>query len=261
MCLILAANQARPGSRLLLLANRDEFHARPSVPAEPWLEDGRVVGGRDLVAGGSWLAVHGDGRFVAVTNLRNGMPVAAPRSRGDLVRNFVLGEASPGAYLHALRPQVTDFAPFNLILGDADGLLAFDGSSGSIHRFDAGMQVIGNGPFEADWPKARRLRTLAASALENSAGESQLLAVLRDEQRPPDGDLPDTGIGLERERLLSPIFISGSTYGTRVSTLLDIRDDGRIELIESRFGPDAVPTGTTRWRHVAGSGWEKRESE
>ena len=257
MCLILVGLNARPGSRVLLLANRDEFHARASAAAAPWSEDVRVMGGRDLVAGGSWLATRSDGRLAAVTNLRRGIPGSAPRSRGDLVRDFVLGDMSARAYLEGLLPQLAQFAPFNLIAGDANAVFALDGSTHSVRELGSGLHAIGNGPLDAAWPKARRLLRAARELLRSGAGDAELLALLRDTAQAPDGELPDTGVGLERERLLSPIFITGEVYGTRASTLLDIRDDHDASLIEIGFGPDAVSRGCAQWRHVPGVGWER----
>lgn len=258
MCLILLGIHARPGSRVLLLANRDEFHARASAAAAPWDEDARVLGGRDLVAGGSWLAARSDGRFAAVTNLRNGAPTSAPRSRGDLVRDYVLGDMPPRAYLDGLLPLLGQFGPFNLVVGDADAVFALDGSMRGVRQLETGLHVIGNGPLDAEWPKARRLRIRTEAALRSDAGDTELLALLRDTSQAPDDELPDTGVGLERERLLSSIFIKGDAYGTRAGTLLDIRDDGQAGLIEISFGPDAASSASAQWRHVPGAGWESR---
>lgn len=254
MCLILVGITARPDSRVLLLANRDEFHARAAAAAAPWEHDPRVVGGRDLVAGGSWLAVRADGGFAAVTNVRSGMPRPAPRSRGALVRDFVLGCATAREYLDALRPQVADFAPFNLILGDGSDVVVFEGGTGRSWSLGPGLHAISNGRLDAAWPKMRRSRQLMADALERKADNETLLALLRDDEIAPDDELPDTGFGLERERLLSPIFIRGEDYGTRASTLLEIRQDAQVDLIEARFGPNAVPSGRDHWRLLPNAG-------
>lgn len=257
MCLILLAIHPRPGSRALLLANRDEFHARASAAAAPWAENPAVAGGRDLVAGGSWLAVRADGRFAAVTNLRNGLPRPAPRSRGELVSSFILGSEEPAAWLEALRARTGEYAPFNLVLGDASGAFAFDGGSRSARRLAPGLHAISNGPLDRDWPKMRRIRARAAAALAAGAGAgaTELLALLRDPETAPDAQLPDTGFGLERERQLSPIFIAGRDYGTRASTLVDLREDGRIEFIELSYAPGGKPAGMAAWRFNGGS-WQ-----
>ncbi|MCB1569126.1 MAG: NRDE family protein [Xanthomonadales bacterium] len=251
MCLILVGVQARAGSRVLLLANRDEFHARAAARAAPWHEDARVLGGRDLVAGGSWLAVRHDGRFAAVTNVRCGQPRTAPRSRGELVRDFVEGEMRAADYLDAVRDRFDQYSPFNLIVGDAEQVLALDGVSRTIEPLSAGLHAISNGALDDHWPKMQTLRQHAAQCLRQSPDPSALLDLLRDTTTAPDAQLPDTGFGLERERLLSPIFIVGEHYGTRASTLLEIGEDGRVDLIERSFGPHGVHTATSAWRHAA----------
>lgn len=255
MCLILVGVRARPGSRILLLANRDEFHARAADAMAPWSEDARVLGGRDLVAGGSWLAVRSDGRFAAVTNLRNGLPKPAPRSRGELVSGFVRGEESPQTWLDALLRRVDHYAPFNLVLGDASGLYAFDGGERSIRPLEPGLHTISNGPLDEDWPKRRRLRESVALELASGADDAALLALLRDPQHAPDDELPDTGFDLERERLLSPIFVAGTEYGTRASSFVEVREDGALRAMEQRFGPAGVPQGRSVWM-LHSRGWE-----
>lgn len=255
MCLILVAIRPRPGSHVLLLANRDEFHARASAAAAPWGEDVRVLGGRDLVAGGSWLATRSDGRFAAVTNLRTGSPVSAPRSRGDLVRDYVLGGMPARAYLESVLPQLSQFAPFNLIVGDADAVFALDGTTRNIRQLGAGLHAIGNGPLDAEWSKARRLRMRAGDLLRADACDTDLLDLLRDPAQASDDELPDTGVGLERERLLSSIFIGGVQYGTRASTLLHIGSDAAIRCRERGFGPNAIVLGESAWHATPSSGW------
>lgn len=247
MCLILAGREVRSGSRLLVLANRDEFHARPSTRAAPWAEDTSIVGGRDQVAGGSWLAVRSDGRLAAVTNLRSALPVVAPRSRGELVRNFVLGWTDASAYLAALRDTLDGYGPFNLLVADAGGVFTLDGATRRIARLAPGWSALSNGPLERSWPKMERLEALARDALARPVDDDGLLACLRDTAQPPDERLPDTGVGLAMERQLGPIFLRGERYGTRASTLVDVRSDGRITLIEAGFGPEGKPCGRMCW--------------
>jgi uncharacterized protein with NRDE domain len=250
VCLLLIAVDALPGSPLLLLGNRDEFHARASAPAQVWVEDPRVVGGRDLVAGGSWLALRDDGRFAAVTNLRTGVPATAPRSRGWLVRDFVLGEQPAAAFLDALRAGADDYGPFNLVVGDRDGVFAFGSGDRCRRRLDAGVQVISNGAIGVHWPKTERLQRRFAAHIASTASEldeAGLLDLLADETQPGDAALPDTGVGVALERTLAPVFIRGVRYGTRAATLATRRADGTLLLRERRFGPDAIGAGETRW--------------
>ncbi len=259
MCLLLIAIDATPEFPLLLLGNRDEFHARASSVANLWPENAHVVGGRDLVAGGTWLALRDDGRFAAVTNLRTGVPATAPRSRGWLVRDFVLGGSSPAAFLDALRADVGEYGPFNLVVGDGSGAFAFGSAEGNTWALGAGVHAISNGAIGVHWPKTERLQRRFIEAVPAGLGagdEARLLDLLSDETRPPDTALPDTGIGLDLERRLAPIFIRGEKYGTRAATLLARRADGAMILRERSFGPDEHALGEVRWRAL-GAGFER----
>jgi uncharacterized protein with NRDE domain len=260
MCLLLIAIDATSEFPLLLLGNRDEFHARASTPVEAWTEDARVAGGRDLVAGGSWLALRDDGRFAAVTNLRTGVPATAPRSRGWLVRDFVLGEAEPAAFLDALRSDVSDYGPFNLVVGDRTGVCALGSADRDVWSLRAGVHVISNGAIGVHWPKTERLRRRFVEVAEAGLGagdETRLLGLLVDEAQPPDESLPNTGIGLDLERRLAPIFIRGDKYGTRAGTLVARRADETLVLRERRFGPNATALGEACWQGYPQRGFEE----
>lgn len=248
MCLLLIALDVVPQRPLVLLGNRDEFHARPSAAAMAWADHPAVIGGRDLEAGGSWLALHRQGRFAAVTNVRLADPRHGPRSRGALVADFVGGDAPPADYVAALRERHGEFAPFNLVVGDARDAWCLESPRDRARRLDAGVHLVSNGPLDAPWPKMQRLRAgfarvLAAAGPDAAARDAALLDLLRDETIAPDAALPDTGIPRERERFLSPVFVRGDAYGTRASTLAWRADDGAVGLIERRFGPAGVPLG------------------
>jgi len=254
VCLLLIAIDAVPGAPLLLLGNRDEYHARPSAPAAPWPEDARVAGGRDRVGGGAWLAVRSNGRFAAVTNLRSGIPAGAPRSRGALVRDFVLDDAAPAAFLRRLAGTVAEYGPFNLVLGNADVAFAFGSSDGQARALERGVHVVSNGPLYVHWPKTRRLEEGFAGArtgIDPATGApdrdsgTRWLDLLLDETQPADESLPDTGVGSELERRLAPVFIRGERYGTRASTLALRSADGSWRLRERRFGPGGRAAGET----------------
>lgn len=260
MCLLLIAIDATPEFPLLLLGNRDEFHVRASAAAQTWVENTQVVGGRDLVAGGSWLALRDDGRFAAVTNLRTGVRATAPRSRGWLVRDFVLGTAQPAAFLDALRKESGDYGPFNLVVGDRSGVCVLGSAEDEVRLLRDGVHVISNGPIGVHWPKTERLQRYFVDAIEGGFGEheeTRLLDLLLDEARPPDTALPDTGIGLDLERRLAPIFIRGEKYGTRAGTLVARRADGTAILRERRFGSQAMPLGQGRWQARPGNGFRE----
>ena len=239
--------QAHRRWRLLLIGNRDEFHQRPTTAAAPW-PDARLLGGRDLRAGGSWLATDGRGRLAVLTNVRDPAADQSGPSRGALVAGFL--QASDGVAIHAdaLTHQATDYAPFNLLLADADGCHYL--GNHPLHRqsLAPGVHGLSNAGLGVSWPKSEHLRLALQQWLAQDQQDLQpLWQALADERQPADAQLPDTGIGLERERQLGPVFINGQDYGTRASTIVAIDHDGAGFLIERRYGPLGVPGGQSHW--------------
>ena len=264
MCLIALAWRAHPRYRLILAANRDEFHARPTLPLAEWEDAPQVIGGRDALHGGSWLALRGR-RLAAVTNVRR-PPEQEGRSRGELVADFVRGDADATAAMRALANDATQYRPFNLLIHDGDSLAFASNFSGAaspdiagdsgfaMRMLDPGIHGVSNGALDALWPKTAMLMTklgdwLASSAAVLPADDAPdlepLFAALADTTLAADDRLPDTGIGLERERFLSPAFIAHPTYGTRASTVVLIGED-RVDIIERLFGPEGSFLGERR---------------
>lgn len=254
MCLIAVAWKAHPRYTLAVIANRDELHARPAAPADTYPEHPDVYGGRDLVQGGSWLLASSRRRFSAVTNVRTGTsPPPAPRSRGALVRDFVAGDMDTQTWLDALEPDAPDYGRFNQLVWDGDRL-AFAGNHPGFSGADVapGLHAMSNGAFDAPWPKSGHAsRALGdwlddAASHEREAGDVDSLASLLDALAgttpASDSDLPDTGIGLDLERLLSPAFVLDPRYGTRCSTVL-LAEEGAISFFERRFDPDGRVAG------------------
>lgn len=247
MCLILLALNVVPERPWLLLGNRDEYHARPTAPAQAWDDAPDVIGGRDLEAGGSWLAVNRNGRYAAITNVRSGKPRRGPRSRGELVATFANGNVTPMSHAADTALHRDEFGPFNFVVGDH----AIAACASSLRREawspGSGVHVLSNGPPDATWPKVTRLREMFQECLKIlGPDDTALLELLADVSQPPDDELPETGVPHELERILAPIFIRGEHYGTRASTLAYARSDGRIVLHERRFGPGGMPAGETR---------------
>jgi uncharacterized protein with NRDE domain len=254
MCLIAIAWRANPRYRLALIANRDEFHARPTAAAGVDPDAPDVYGGRDLLQGGSWLQVSSRGRLAAVTNVRAGLVAeAAPRSRGALVRDYVRDDGDAAASLQALAPVALEFGRFNLLAWDGDTLAFASNHPGFMSApVKPGIHAMSNGAFDAPWPKSGRA-TQALSTWLQSAGPDDmqdiaiatlapLFDALADTTVAPDASLPDTGVGLELERRLSSPFVRGERYGTRCSSVVLVGDDA-IVFAERRFGPDAVLLG------------------
>jgi uncharacterized protein with NRDE domain len=249
MCLLAVAFRTAPGLHLVLAGNRDEFHARAALPMD-WWSTPRMLAGRDVVAGGTWLAAADDGRFGVVTNFRGGgaAPPGAP-SRGDLLPAYFAGGAGPLDFLARLAAQEPRHAGFSLLLGDRHGLAYWSNRTGAAPRALApGFYGLSNGALDAPWPKLTRTRARLAEMLAvGPPGTEALLELMADRTPAPDHDLPDTGIGLERERLLSAPFIVGEAYGTRCSTALVVAADGSLEAAERTWRPDGQPAFTRRF--------------
>lgn len=237
MCVLFLAWKSHPRYRLVLAGNRDEYRVRPTAPLAAWSGRPDVVGGRDLQAGGSWLAADRGGRFAAVTNFRQVPLAAGARSRGQLVGDYILGGDSPGVFVRRLDADGAHYGGTNLFLGDRESLWHWS-NRGEVNRFMApGLYGLSNGMIEDDWPKMRRGReALARIVAAETIDEDAVFTLLADRTPGDDHELPDTGVGRDMERLLSPIFIAGADYGTRASTLLLIGHDGSVRMREKRWG-------------------------
>ncbi|MDP5291474.1 NRDE family protein [Oceanimonas sp. CHS3-5] len=221
---------------LRVLANRDEFHARPTAPAGWWPDSPGLWAGRDLQAGGTWLGVTRGGRFAALTNFREGAPQSGKRSRGELVSGFLAGEHSPAGYLQRVLAEGEGYAGFNLLVGDLlSRELHYGGNrpGGEPRPLQAGIYGLSNGLLNTPWPKTVRLkRGLAALPHDD---DSAALALLSDATMAPDAALPETGVPLELERRLSSVFITGDNYGTRAQTVL-VAENGQVRILEQGRG-------------------------
>lgn len=238
MCVLFIAWKSHPRYRLVLAGNRDEFRARPTAPLGRWAQHPDVIGGRDLKAGGSWLAADARGRFAAVTNFRQLPLEAGTRSRGTLVSDYVCGSDGPAGFVRRLDAEANDYGGTNLFAGDADKLWHWS-NRGSVTRLMApGLYGLSNGRLEDDWPKMRRGRQALAKLVSADAlDEESLFSLLTDRTPGADHELPDTGVGRDMERTLSSIFIAGDHYGTRASSILLIGHDGSVRMHERRWGP------------------------
>ena len=239
-----------------MAGNRDEFHARPTAALAPWDNEPAIIGGRDVRSGGGWAAVGAAGRMAVVTNVRDPLAAQNGPSRGALVADFLRGQDPAGVHMDRLAAVASAYAPFNLLLADSNTLEYLGNHPAERQTLGAGVHGMSNGALDAPWPKTRRLMAALSAWLDadgvGSLSQSEraltpdpaaLWEALADEHRPADGDLPDTGIGLERERWLSPAFIRGDDYGTRASTVLLIDHDGHGQMHERRFGAQGVFVG------------------
>lgn|SRR5690554_1509019 len=242
MCIVLFAWQTHADYPLVVAANRDEFHHRPAEPAR-WRGD--LLCGLDLVAGGTWLGVSREGRFAAVTNYREPIADRTPgnRSRGMLPLGFLESELAPMDYLQGLVGEQQEYGGFNLLVSDGRELAWMSNRGVAPQRVEPGVHALSNGQLDTDWPKTRRGRALLEQALESKPDPARLLALLEDDQIPDDDQLPNTGVGLEMERLVAPIFIQSAAYGTRASTAVLLGRDGRLQFAEQRWQPGGGRAG------------------
>jgi uncharacterized protein with NRDE domain len=227
MCLIVAAVGAFAHYPLIVAANRDEQHARPAQAAAWWPDAPRVLGGRDLSAGGTWLAIDRGGRFAAVTNIRD-LKGRRPglRSRGSLVADFLTGDESADRYAERAARDGNEFGAFNLLLFDGRELY-FASNRSPAARLASGLHAFSNAPPGTEWPKTAS----ALAATERLRAQPEplegLLALLAERAE-------DTAPEL---RYQSAHFVVGPTYGTRCSTVLLVDGKRRVTFAERTFDP------------------------
>ena len=233
MCLLALAWRQRRDWPLLLAGNRDEFHRRPAAPLARWPQG--FLAGRDLEAGGAWLGAREDGRFAVVTNYRDPLDAAPrPRSRGDLVVDFLAGDAQPADYAADVAAHAAQYRGFNLVCGDAASLWYVGSRAGAPRELAPGVHLMSNHLLDTPWPKVRRLRGRFESALAQADPLQRCFEALADRAQAPDAELPPTGVPLDWERALSAAFIVAPGYGTRCSTLLALAAR-RGRMVERRY--------------------------
>ncbi|PKN10622.1 MAG: hypothetical protein CVU72_00600 [Deltaproteobacteria bacterium HGW-Deltaproteobacteria-7] len=249
MCLIVFAYNVHPSYRLVLAANRDEFYERPSAPADFWKDYPQVLAGRDLKNKGTWLGINKNGKFAAVTNYRDPSTFKNDAlSRGKLVSRYITGKRDAEKYLKKISGQADKYNGFNLLLGDADDLFVFS-DRGEKQKLNSGIYGLSNHLLNSPWPKVTRSKKMLKAAMDKKGAdlEEALFNLLADRHKPQDKNLPATGIGLEWERLLSPIFIETPVYGTRSSTILLVGKNGRITFVEKVFDGQKEPWMISRF--------------
>jgi uncharacterized protein with NRDE domain len=247
VCLILFAHKAHPDYPLVLAGNRDEFYDRPTAPAAFWADAPKILAGRDMVGGGTWLGITRTGRLATVANFRHPAEKHVQGlSRGLLTVDFLRGSATPPGYLETVARLGDSYKGFNLLAADGNEFAYYSNRDGVIRRLTPGVYGLSNALLDTPWPKVAQgraaLRELLAAGLPEP---DALLAILADTSRPSDHLLPDTGVGLERERLLSARFIVSPDYGTRASTVVLIDRTGQVTFVERSF--DRSPH---RWQEV-----------
>lgn len=240
MCLILCAYKSHPRYHLVVAANRDEFLARPTAGADWWDDASDILGGRDLEQMGTWLGCTRGGRFAAVTNYREpGSERRDAPSRGGLVREFLESDGGVEEFLSRIRAEGGEYNGYNLLFG-ADGSLGYHSNRGDGGKpLESGIYGISNHLLDTPWPKVRRGKARFTNILSRHRDRlpaDELFEMLGDRTRAPDDELPDTGLGIELERMVSPIFTVGKEYGTRCSTVFAIDHEGSAYFEERDAG-------------------------
>jgi uncharacterized protein with NRDE domain len=226
---------------MVLAANRDEYYRRPTAPAAFLDNAPDILGGLDLKHNGMWLGITRTGRLAAITNYRDpGLDMSNAPSRGFLVKEFLLGKESPQNYLQHIKSVGDQYNGFNLLVGDRTELFYYSNRGNRIQKIKPGTYGLSNHLLDTPWPKIAKGKDTLKRLLENNkkVNPENIFAMLRDGVFPPDDLLPDTGVDLEWERTLSPLFITSEIYGTRSSSIVLIERNGEITFMERTFIPD-----------------------
>jgi uncharacterized protein with NRDE domain len=236
MCLIAIAWRHHPHIGLAVCANRDEFYQRPSARAHAWPDKPNIFAGRDLEQGGTWMGIGRNGRFAALTNIRDpGHQKSNARSRGELVTGFLNATDSTTLYARNLLDAASDYNGFNLLLCDGQQLVYVNNYQQQVELLEPGIHVLSNAFLNTPWPKTESARERLVGWLRSPSSPASLASLLDQRSPAPDHDLPHTGVSAELEKGLSPQFIELGHYGTRCSTGLLVDADGAAHFHETSF--------------------------
>ncbi len=253
MCLLIVAHRVHPKYPLIVAGNRDEFHARPTLDAHWWDDRPDVLGGRDLEAGGSWLAVNRQGRFAAVTNYRDGARGPASKSsRGELINNFLASDADPADWLESV--DADDYAGFNLLVASDERLGYLSNRGVGARELAPGIYGVANATLDTPWPKVLKTRAAFESLLsDDTVSESALLSILGDRTLADPDELASADLPLPDTHAVSSAFVTAGKFGTRSSTVLLRHRDGSVEFTEERFDASGERSGRSEFRFEVGA--------
>ncbi len=239
MCVIYLAYQVYPDFPLILLANRDEFYDRPTQAAQFWEDFPEIFAGRDLIGGGTWLGVSRAGKFAAVTNYRDPLAPKGSLSRGLLTADYLKTEEPAEEYLKKIRRNAGNYSGFNLLLGEINArrneIFYYSNRAGDVRRLESGIYGLSNHLLDTPWRKVEKGKRFLAENINGKVSKKEFFKFMHDKTLADDAELPDTGIGFEREKRLSAIFIRTPVYGTRCSTVLTFDKDFKFDLEEKVF--------------------------
>ncbi|WP_210468842.1 NRDE family protein [Sporosarcina sp. 6E9] len=238
MCLINFHLQNHPNYKLIVAANRDEFYARPTRPAQFWEDEPNLLAGRDLVQMGTWLGITKSGRFAALTNYRDPAQFGVvKRSRGEIVQNFLVEDTSPLDYIQQLSENKDLYNGFNIVIGNTDRLHYYNNINHQVMDIPKGTHGLSNHFLNTPWPKVTKGKIMLKDYVTKNeiVDADELFTILLNAELAEDENLPNTGVGLELERQLSPLFIQTPDYGTRCSTVLFVDHDNNVTFIERTY--------------------------
>jgi len=248
MCLIVFAYRAHPDFPLVVAANRDEFYQRPTAQAAFWEDRPEILAGRDLECMGTWMGVTRGGRFAAVTNYRDpALGANGGESRGTLVSRFLEQDVAASDFIAGVAARSGEYRGFNLLASDGDAMFYYSNRSGSPVKLEPGLYGLSNHLLDTPWPKVRQARKRFERSLRPAPAPDPLFSLLADTSIASDTELPQTGVGAERERMLSPARIVSETYGTRCSTVLIESADRTLRYAERTYGLKGVELDTVRY--------------
>ena len=242
MCLILFAYQVHPIYKLIVAANRDEFLGRPTSPVHFWEDRPDILAGRDLEKMGTWMGVTTTGRFAALTNYRDPKEATdGKRSRGELVTEALKHKGNLKAYMEDLGGRKDLYPGYNLLAGDGNELFYFSNKGQELKKIVPGIYGVSNHLLNTDWPKVQKGKAGMSKIIngEEDGLVADLLNMLQNTDQAPDELLPHTGVSLEWERRLSPLFIKSENYGTRSSTIM-LMSDKEIHYVERVFSMEGI---------------------
>ncbi|OLS41046.1 NRDE family protein [Bacillus sp. MRMR6] len=242
MCLVLFAYHVHPEYKLMVAANRDEFYQRPTASAHYWEESPEILAGRDLEKMGTWMGVTRTGRFAALTNYRDPNELTdGKRSRGEVVANALTYKGEIKEYMKRLEKNPLLYPGYNLLAGDMDSLYYYSNVGHELQKVEPGIHGVSNHLLNTEWPKVQIGKEGMSAILKESQYDltEKLFTLLQNADPAPDESLPKTGVSLDLERMLSPLFIKSEGYGTRSSTVL-LMSDREFQYIERVITNDSV---------------------
>jgi len=247
MCLVVLAFNVHEDAPLVVAANRDEFHSRPTQDADWWSDQPNILGGRDLQAGGTWLGAHRSGRFATITNFRDAATSRSKlRSRGHLVAGFLQGNQSPVEYLRTISPEA--YAGFNLLVADGDQLAYLSNRGSDLQELSAGIYGLSNATLDTPWEKVERSKSRLGELLQQGrANETHLLRLLGDREKGPVNEVRSDRLPFATAHAITAPFIVTPKYGTRCSTIVRVDQAGTWHFLERRFAPGGNTVGESQF--------------